>query len=170
MYSVGNNVVHPCHGAGTIVRISQKSIGDTAHMYYVIDTISGSMRVMVPVHRAESMGLRGIGETQGLRSALLTCMQAPQEDEIDWDHTSRQRDLAEKLKSGSFDEVLTVVRVLHFISTQRPLGMTDRQMLDQGKSMLAGELALATGVDLTAATQEVENSLASMQASEQSAE
>ncbi|MBC7236082.1 MAG: hypothetical protein H5T69_09580 [Chloroflexi bacterium] len=162
LYSVGSKVVHPCHGAGTVVRIQQKSLGEVTHTYYVIDTLPGSMRVMVPVDQADEVGLRRVGRADELRTILQTCREAPSEEEIDTNFRTRSAQMSEQLKSGSFEEVVEVVRMLYFMNLQRTLGMTDRRYFEQGKEILAGELALATGQDMDAAKQEVESYLNAM--------
>ena len=162
MYVVGSKVVHPCHGAGTIVRVQKKSIGEIQHTYYVIDTIGKSMQIMVPISRAESVGLRDVGDAPGLREQLLSCGEPPVADEIESDFRTRQTALHEELKSGEFCVVTQAVRTLYFLNSQRPLGMLDRQMFDNGKQLLASELALASDQDLQSALDEVEANLATM--------
>jgi CarD family transcriptional regulator len=162
MYVVGSKVVHPCHGAGTIVRIQQKTIGDLQHTYYVIDTVGKAMQIMVPVRRADTVGLRDVGDQAELRDHLACCGEAPAVDEIESDFRTRQSALHEQLKSGEFTMVTQAVRTLYFLNTQRPLGMLDRQMFDSGKQILASELALASGQDLESALDEVESTLARM--------
>jgi len=48
------------------------------------------------------------------------------------------------------------------MSLQRSLGTTDRRFLEQGKEMLAGELALAADIDREEAMQEIEERLLEM--------
>jgi len=162
MYSVGNRVVHPCYGAGTITRIQEKSIGDMTHRYYVIGTVFRSMEVMVPIHRAEEVRLRQVGDEAELRNVLVACGQLPKEKEIEKDLRSRQAKMREWLKSGCFDVVANVTRLLFFMNSRRPLGTVDRQLFEQGKEFLAGELALAAAMDTDNALQEVESSLMHM--------
>ena len=162
MYAVGSKVVHPSHGAGTIISIQQKRIGDRSRKYYIIDPVAKSMRLMVPVKRAEHGRLRHVGQEANLREVLATLRIAPPEDERWPDHRARQRITREKLKTGRFTEVASVVRTLYLLSSQRRLGMTDRQALDDGKDFLAGELALASGLELPGAMTEIEDSLAQM--------
>ena len=162
MYTIGSKVVHPCHGAGIVVRIQEKSISETSHAYYVIDTVSGAMRLMVPVQRADTVGLRYVGKAARLRNTLATCGVAPGEEEIEKDFRARQAVMREQLKSGSFERVSYAVRILFFINQRRTLGMSDRQLLEQGKGILAGELALASDQDVDIAMQEVEDHLAQM--------
>jgi len=162
MYSVGNKVVHPCYGAGIIGRVQEKSIGDTSHIYYVIDTVAKAMQIMVPVNRADEMGLRHVGDDGVLRSQLDQCSVMPDDSEIESDLRARQGAMREQLKSGDFTQVVQVVRVLFFMNSRRPLGTVDRQLMDQGKEMLASELALASDLEIDLATQQVEDALAEM--------
>lgn len=161
-YAIGTRVVHPCYGAGTIVRIQSKAIGEQSNAYYIIDTISRAMQVMVPVRRAETVGLRQVGEAPGLRLMLASCSDLPGEHDIESDLRTRQAEMRDRLKSGSFDEVVFVVRQLFFMNSRRPLGTVDRQLFDQGKEFLAGELALASNIAIDLAMQEVEGRLGEM--------
>lgn len=163
MYSVGSKVVYPFHGAGTIVSISTKSIGERSRVYYVIDTLAQrSMKLMIPVRRAEEAGLRRAGRPTDLFKVLAWLCVAPMEEKIERDYRTRKSLMDERLKSGCFQEVATAVRNLFYMHSQRPLGMTDRQFLDSGKEFLAGELAVALGVDISEAMQRLEDRLAQM--------
>jgi CarD family transcriptional regulator len=161
-YVVGSKVVHPCYGAGTVLRIQKKSIGDATSTYYVIRTTCRSMQVMVAVNRAESAGLRGVGEPARLRNMLSLCSQPPHENEIERDLRARQNDMREQLKSGQFSTVVSVARILYYLNQRRPLGTIDRQLLEQGKDFLAAELALASDIEFARARQEVESMLLQM--------
>jgi CarD family transcriptional regulator len=162
MFQVGSKVVHPCYGAGIVVRIQEKSIGDTIHPYYVIDTVSRPMQLMVPVSRADEISLRPVGKADDLRSCLEICSEPPAEDEISKDLRARQAIMRDQLKSGVFPDIVGVARILYFMNNRRPLGTIDRQLFDQGKDFLAGELALASELQIEQAKQEVENQLMSM--------
>jgi RNA polymerase-interacting CarD/CdnL/TRCF family regulator len=55
-----------------------------------------------------------------------------------------------------------MVRSLTLRNSQRPLGLGERDTLQEGKSMLAAELALAADQELSEAMAEVENQLEQM--------
>jgi CarD family transcriptional regulator len=158
-FVVGSKVVHPCYGAGTVVRIQDKSISERSHSYYVINTVARSMQIMVPVQRAEDVGLRGVGEAGDLRETLSACHSQPEEERVKGDLRARQAEMRDRLKSGSFFEVADVVRVLYYLNSHRPLGTVDRQLYDQGKEFLASELSLALDVASSAAMDEVVRNL-----------
>lgn len=167
MYSVGSKVVHPFYGAGTIVKIQNKSIADSVHPYYIINTVARSMQVMVPVHRADEINLRPVAPKDELLEKLEIWATAPADHEISKDLRARQASMRNQLKSGSFYEIAGVARILYYMSNRRPLGIVDRQLLEQGKDFLAGELALASELEIDAAKQEIDNRLMSMLAEEE---
>lgn len=162
MYTVGSKVVHPSRGAGTIVGIRSKTIDERSRTYYVIDTVDESMRLMVPVKQAEDGRLRRVGKETRLRKTLATLRVAPPGDERLADYRVRHKVMREKLKTGRFEEVASAVCVLFCLSSRRSLGMTDRRLFDQGKDFLAGELALASGLELSEAMEEIQDRLAQM--------
>jgi len=162
MFTVGSRVVHPCYGAGIVVRIQEKSIGDSIHAYYVIDTVSRPMQLMVPVDRAIDVNLRPVGDPDDLRSCLEICAEPPHDDEINKDLRARQAVMRDQLKSGVFGDIVAIARLLYYMNSKRPLGTIDRQLFDQGKDFIAGELALATELQIEQARQEVENILMEM--------
>ncbi len=161
MYPVGCKVVHPHYGAGTIAHIQEKRIADHKHAYYVIVTICKAMQLLVPVSDAESLGLRTVGDETGLRQTLNDCSTAPARPVIK-DLRERQAEMRDGLKSGNYERVAEVVCQLYLMSTQRSLGTVDRQLMDQGKDLLSGELAAAAELDLETARQEIEECLAAM--------
>jgi CarD family transcriptional regulator len=169
MYPIGCKIVHPFYGAGTIVRIQEKSLGESTNRYYVIDTVPGprEMRLMVPVNNASDVGLREVGDAGALRAMLETASRPPEERDVEHDFRKRRTLVTELLKSGSFSRVVDAVRMLHFMSTERTLSMTDRALLDQGKEILASELALSAGADLQQAMQEIEDDLGDMNAEDE---
>ncbi|MGI6367362.1 MAG: CarD family transcriptional regulator [Anaerolineae bacterium] len=162
MFQIGSRVVHPCYGAGVVVRIQEKSIGETVHAYYVIDTVARPMQLMVPVSRAVEHALRPVGDEGDLRNCLCQCEEPPQDDEINKDQRARQATMREQLKSGVFDDIVGIARMLYYMNSKRPLGTIDRQLFDQGKDFIAGELALAADVRIDDARQEIEHLLTTM--------
>ena len=51
MYNVGDKVVYPMHGAGTIEGIEEKDILGEKQAYYIIK-MPGEVKVMVPTAKA----------------------------------------------------------------------------------------------------------------------
>jgi CarD family transcriptional regulator len=159
MFVIGSKVVHPAYGAGTIRSIQQKRIGDHTQRYYVIDVPTRSLQVMVPVTRAAAMGLREVASAGQLRRALGSVLRNTRRRDIESDYRVRQSAFTEQIKSGSFRTVARVVGRLCLLRARRPLGVNDARFYDQGKRLLAGELALATGQDSDAMLKELDHDL-----------
>ena len=58
MFSVGDKVIHPAYGAGVIAEINEKQVGEQQCTYYIIELLTQPGTLMVPVDRAEVLGLR----------------------------------------------------------------------------------------------------------------
>lgn len=162
-YVAGDHLFHPFFGAGMVTSVEKKTIGGRRRRYYVIDMVMDAMQIMVPVDRASSIGLRRVGEGRRLREMLYTLDGVPEIEEAKGTaRLTRQEEMRERLKSGSFVQIRDTVRELHVMQIERPLGMMDRELLDQGKRFLTGELALALGVGPEKALEKVEKSLSTI--------
>ena len=58
VFNVGDKVIHPSYGAGTILEINEKQVGEQQCTYYIIDLLTQAGTLMVPVSRADELGLR----------------------------------------------------------------------------------------------------------------
>ena len=59
MFNVGDKIVYPMHGAGTIDAIEQKDILGEKQDYYIIK-MPGEVKVMVPISKASEVGVRNV--------------------------------------------------------------------------------------------------------------
>ena len=59
MFNVGDFIVYPMHGAGTIDAIEEKDILGEKQSYYILK-MPGEVKVMVPTNKAEQIGVRSI--------------------------------------------------------------------------------------------------------------
>jgi CarD family transcriptional regulator len=66
-FHIGDKVVYPNHGVGVIEQISSRTIGETVENFYLLKIKSSSLKVMVPFHNVDTVGLRRVvknGEIQ----------------------------------------------------------------------------------------------------------
>ena len=59
MFNVGDKIVYPMHGAGRIDAIEEKNILGENQSYYILK-MPGEVKVMVPVDKAEQIGVRSV--------------------------------------------------------------------------------------------------------------
>ena len=140
MFNVGDKIVYPMHGAGTIDSIEEKNILGENQFYYVI-RMPGEVKVMVPTDRAEQIGVRNvIGKEEAEKVISII---GEDENEMSQKWNKRYRDNMEKMKSGSVYEVADVVRNLSFKQKEKGLSTGEKKMLSNAKQILVSELVLA---------------------------
>ncbi len=156
-FAVGAKVVHPHHGAGTVICISQKGLGERRRTYYVIETLVPEMTLMVPVGRADDCGLRLAESTGMLLDMLTTC--ADSDVKLQHDFRKRRDAIGIQICSGEFETVAEAVHHLRCLREERRLSETDRRMLDRGTDLLVSEFAISSGIGISAAEKRVDDVL-----------
>jgi len=102
-FKVGQKVVYPNHGIGTIEQIEQKQIGSTLLPFYTLRLAANNSVVLVPVSNASEVGLRApisSGECDMLFKALADDFSSPANDWKD-----RFKEFSEKMRTGDIFEV-----------------------------------------------------------------
>ena len=140
MFSVGDKIVYPMHGAGVIDSIEEKDILGEKQSYYILK-MPGEVKVMVPTAKAEEVGVRNIIDKSSAEKVISVLEQ--DETEMDKNWNKRYRDNMEKMKSGSVYEVADVVRNLSFKQKEKGLSTGEKKMLSNAKQILVSELVLA---------------------------
>jgi CarD family transcriptional regulator len=139
---IGDKAVHPAHGLAEVTGIETKDFGGTKALYYILRILDKGMKVMVPIAAATQVGLRyAMSEKEA--DAVLTTMRA-REVAVDLQPWSRRfRAYTEMINSGAPHEVAKVLRDMHRLRFDKDLSFGERRLLDQAKSLLVKELALA---------------------------
>ncbi len=144
MFNVGDKVVYPMHGAGTIEGIEEKDILGEKQAYYIIK-MPGEVKVMVPTSKAEGIGVRDIIDKETAGKVFKVLQTDSTEMSMNWN--KRYRDNMEKMKSGDVYEVADVVRNLSFKQKEKGLSTGEKKMLMNAKQILVSELTLAGNED-----------------------
>lgn len=140
MFTIGDRVAHPLHGAGTISEIERKRIDGKYKDYYVMCIPRGNMRVMVPVDGCEAVGLRPIVDSERARSIMDQIPQLEVMDNSSWN--KRYRDNMLRIRSGDLLEVAAVIKSLVARENARGLSTGERKMLHSAKQILISEIVL----------------------------
>ena len=140
MFNVGDHIVYPMHGAGTIEGIEEKDILGERQSYYILK-MPGEVKVMVPTNKAEEIGVRGVVDKQTADKVFSVLEENSTEMSLNWN--KRYRDNMDKIKSGDIYEVADVVRNLSFKQKEKGLSTGEKKMLLNAKQILISELVLA---------------------------
>ena len=150
MFNVGDKIVYPMHGAGTIDAIEEKDILGEKQNYYIIK-MPGEVKVMVPISKASDIGVRSVIDKAEAGKVLEVLEANETEMSNNWNKIYKEN--MEKMKSGSIYEVADVVRNLSYKQKEKGLSTGEKKMLNNAKQILVSELVLAEH----ASENEVEN-------------
>lgn len=142
MYSPGEIIVHPLHGAGRIEEIVEQKVAGEIRKYYVLQIPTDNVRVLVPVEGCEQVGIRPAVTADEAREVLAGFANIEVENEPNWNR--RYRENMQRLKSGKLDEVSRVVKSLMVRDAEHKLSTGERKMLATARQILLSELVLAT--------------------------
>lgn len=163
-YAIGDKVLYPNRGAGTIVGIEHEELVDGFEHYYVIEVESQRLTLRVPIRMMETLGVRRVMEPDDL-SGVLDVLGSPAESLPD-DFKERQEQIRELLRSGSPVDVAYAVRDLSGREQQTYLTKADSKLLAQGREILADEVALVLDKENVAAEQILDDALSAAPAEE----
>ena len=150
MYTVGEKVVHPMHGAGVITEITEERLGGALERYYVFTAPLSGLTLKIPVNNSGAVGLRQpisrqqLAETLSSRQQLAETLSSLGEGEEEmtenWNH--RYRENMERIKSGDLRKVAHVIKGLMSREARRGLSTVERKMLRSAKQILLSEVML----------------------------
>ena len=156
MFNVGDKIVYPMHGAGTIDSIEEKDILGEKRSYYILK-MPGGVKVMIPTAKAEEVGVRNIIDKSSADRVISVLEQ--NETDMDKNWNKRYRDNLDKKKSGDIYEVADVVRNLSFKQKEKGLSTGEKKMLNNAKQILVSELVLAEHASQDEVEQLIENKI-----------
>ncbi len=145
MFDIGDNIVYPNHGAGTIVDVEVKDVLGEKKEYYVMKLPIGDMKVMIPKDNVEEIGLRNVIDEETVENVYKVL--AGEQSEMSQNWNRRYRANTEKIKTGDIFEVAEVVRNLTIRDIVKGLSTGEKKMLGNSRQILISELVLAEEAD-----------------------
>ena len=143
MFVVGDQIVYPIYGPGTVESIEEKEIDGERRKYYLIRINQSSIHITVPCDNVCRLGVRSVINKSEVGGVSKTLKAATGEMAQIWNR--RYRDNMEKLKTGSITHVAEVVRDLMRSDLEKKLSTGEKKMLSSAKQILIEELRLASG-------------------------
>jgi CarD family transcriptional regulator len=144
-FQVGEKVVYPNHGIGTVENISSRSFGAQQERFYLLRLFPNSMTVMVPFSHVGDIGLRKVTKCSEITRVLTyLAVGRPSCGAQDW--KDRFKENSDKMKGGSLVEIAEVFKALLIIQLAKPLSFREKRMLERARSMLVLETSIAKSV------------------------
>ena len=145
MYDVGDKVVYPHHGAGTVVKKEQREVLGQKREYLTIRIEHNDMTVQVPNENAEKVGLRKVIDEDMVTVVLKALTGSGTQMPKNWNRRFKHN--RDKMKTGDILELAEVVRNLSLRDHEKGLSTGEKQMFVKAKKILASELMYAKGMD-----------------------
>ncbi len=134
-------VVYPLQGVGQILSIEEKEFKEEELLYYIIYLEVSDMTVMVPVDKAEELGIRAIVSKREANRALTLISEDYEPAPTDW--KLRYQMNLDLLKQGSISDIATVVRALYHRSKVKELPILERKLFDSALKLLVDEVSFS---------------------------
>jgi CarD family transcriptional regulator len=148
VFHIGDKVVYPNHGVGIIEQISSRTFGTTVEKFYLLKIKSSSLKVMVPFHNVNSVGLRRVVKNGEIQKILDYLMDGDCANSADW--KDRFKENSDKMRTGSLLDVAAVLKSLLMLNQSKPLSFREKKMLERARYLLVSELAMAKNLEDTA--------------------
>ncbi|MFN8187811.1 MAG: CarD family transcriptional regulator [Gaiellales bacterium] len=145
MFDVGEKVVYPHHGAGTVVRRESRVVLGTEREYLTIKILHNDMVVNVPTENAERVGLRKVISEQMVVQVIEVLHGDGTAMPKNWNRRFKYN--RDKMKTGDIFELAEVVRNLSLREQEKGLSTGEKQMFVKAKKILASELMYAKEMD-----------------------
>lgn len=148
MYRVDDKIVHPLHGAGTIIEIETQRVDGQEKLYYAVRLQTGNVRILVPVEGCDRVGIRPVVTRERAYEVLAAFPSLDAGSGESWNRRYRENML--RLKSGDLEEVLRVIKGLMLREAAHGLSTGERRMLVTARGIFYSEVTIATGEDAEA--------------------
>ena len=140
-FQIDQKIVYPSHGVGIITDVFEKAFRGEPMLYYKIYIESSDMIVMVPVEKAEELGIRAVVSAEEAQKALDLLSDDFEPITSDW--KLRYQMNLDLLKKGTIADIARIVRCLYNRSKVKELPILERKLYDSAKQLLIDDISLS---------------------------
>ena len=159
MFSVGEKVVYPMHGAALVEDIEERIYEEKPTQYLVLSMLIGNMKVRIPLCNSEKVGLRHIipkTKMKAIRKVLETEV-VNNYKRITWNR--RFTIYIDKMKTGDVLDLAEVISILERQDRQKKLSTGERRLLSNARQILASEIMVVKDCTIAAAEKWIDSAL-----------
>jgi CarD family transcriptional regulator len=147
-FKIGDLVVYPTHGVGTIEAEEDEVIAGSTMSFFVVSTLKNNVTIRVPKTRAAKAGLRHLSSQNELEEAIEILKQKSKAKKGNWPKISQEYNT--KINSGKPTLIAAVARDCY-----EGTSYSEKMLYKEAVSRLATEYALTMGVDEQIAEQKI---------------
>src|SRR5665213_3602896 len=138
-FTIGDHVVYPAHGVGTVVGIENQEVAGLTLEVYVITFDHEKMTLRVPTRKAKTAGLRPLASGDVVSQAMVTLKGRARVERTMW--SRRAQEYEAKINSGD------LIRA----DNQPEQSYSERQLYESALDRMAREVAAIEQIDRDAA-------------------
>jgi CarD family transcriptional regulator len=146
MFKIGDKVSHPAFGVGNVKNIEEKKVLGKKEKYYILKLMVNEMTLMVPVNKAEEIGLRYIIDPKTVPE-VLNVLSGKMDDEMDGNYKQRIKSQTEMVDSGDILKVAQVVKNYIHRDSREKLSSTEKGLYERANKILEGEISVACNIE-----------------------
>lgn len=144
LFEIGDNIIYPMHGTGVIEGIEEKEIQGQTQKYFIIKIPMNNLKVSIPIKNITNSHIRSVADKLSMEKVLDIFHYGESDTSLSW--KQRFKINSDKMKSGKFQEGAEVVRDLTRIQSGKALNSSEKQMLDNARKILIGEIGVIQGI------------------------
>jgi CarD family transcriptional regulator len=138
-YLVGQKVMHPLHGIGTVETIEEKSILGQTSKFSVINFTTDRLKIMVNLDQ-KSM-IRGLIRKDDVQRVFESMKRCSDESCIPARSSERFNLNMKKIKSADIFQMAEVIRDLSELNKRKKLSRKEQTLLKQAKKIFCSEVS-----------------------------
>src|SRR6266446_6254018 len=154
---VGDRVVYPNQGICRITGVEIKQIAGQNWEVVTLSREEDGATVMVPKAKVMGIGLRKVADVAAIDRVFDELATPNTDPQLDW--KVRHRENAERMTGGGLFGTVEVLKGLHALSRVRPLPPKERELYDNARHLLVGEIAAAMNIPLHVAEDNLDYAL-----------
>jgi len=141
VFHIGEKVVYPNHGVGTIEQISNRTIGSAVEKFYLLRIAASSLTVSVPFQNVGRVGMRPVVRNDEVQKIVDYLSSGECISPADW--KDRFRENSERMRTGSLSDVAVVLKSLLMLAQDKSLSFREKKMLERARYLLVSEIAIS---------------------------
>src|SRR4051812_38338050 len=154
---VGDRVVYPNQGICRITGVETKQIAGQNWEVVTLSREEDGATVMVPKAKVMGIGLRKVADVAAIDRVFDELANPNTDPQLDW--KVRHRENADRMSGGGLFGTVEVLKGLHALSRVRPLPPKERELYDNARHLLVGEIAAAMNIPLHVAEDNLDYAL-----------
>lgn len=158
-YREGNKVIYPRLGICRVSGVIEHTISGTTVKLYSLKPLDhqDTTTVMVPVNKAEEVGVRKLIEKDDIPKLLRFL---GKDIEVASDHRKRNARNAERLASGEIYEVADSLKTMAKLSKSKTLSPEEQQTMARARHLIMREISHVTKLSVEEVEEMIDNALA----------